>query len=268
MREALLGVAVGKKGIGKTFTTLQLIKSYVKGSASVKPRRALLLDVNDEFEDVKAISIKDVPLFSMHPKIEARRIRPYNPDGSKMSLNEVADSLNTVLKTYKGGLLLIEDINRYTSDNMPNDVVGALCTNRHSSTDIIMHYQSIGRISTKVWQNLNYVRYHRNTDSVERHKKKFEDKYEAFKIIEIMVNKQFLSGNTRFYVTFDADEEKIKGAYSKKMFSEAVDEYIALNYNKKVKPLLNMRVGGKVKHTIESATIHVKNELTQQYLGL
>jgi hypothetical protein len=30
MREALLGVAVGKKGIGKTYTTLALINSYIK----------------------------------------------------------------------------------------------------------------------------------------------------------------------------------------------------------------------------------------------
>ena len=29
MREALLGVAVGKKGIGKTYTTLQIISQYI-----------------------------------------------------------------------------------------------------------------------------------------------------------------------------------------------------------------------------------------------
>ena len=42
MREALLGVAVGKKGIGKTYTTLQIIGHYIKGGASVKQRRELI----------------------------------------------------------------------------------------------------------------------------------------------------------------------------------------------------------------------------------
>ena len=40
MREALLGVAVGKKGIGKTYTTLQIIGQYIKGGLNTKPRRA------------------------------------------------------------------------------------------------------------------------------------------------------------------------------------------------------------------------------------
>ena len=53
MREAQLGVAVGKKGIGKTYTTMQMIESYVKGGKGTKPRRAIILDVNDEFQEVK-----------------------------------------------------------------------------------------------------------------------------------------------------------------------------------------------------------------------
>ena len=69
-----LGVAVGKKGIGKTFTTTQMIDGYVRGGKGVKPRRALILDVNDEFEQYKAISLKHIELFSVHPKIEARRV--------------------------------------------------------------------------------------------------------------------------------------------------------------------------------------------------
>lgn len=267
MREALLGVAVGKKGIGKTYTTLQIIGQYIKGGLNVKPRRALIMDVNDEFETIKAIRPQDVALFTHHPKVEARRIRPYNEDGSKMSLNEVADTLWAVLKDYKGGLLLIEDINKYVGDYLGNDLVGALCTNRHSSLDIICHFQSIGRIGTKIWQNINWLRFHKNTDSVDRHKKKFEDKYEAFKICEILVNKQYFNGNQYFYLTFDCDSEKIRGTFSDKMINEAIDEYIALNYSKKVKPLLNHKNSkGKSKYTSQTATKQVKQELRKMYI--
>ncbi len=267
MREAQFGVAVGKKGVGKSFTTTQLIKSYIKGSANVMPRRALIMDINDEFEDVKAISPDDVALFSMHPKIEARRIRPYNKDGSKLTLKDYATILFKVLGDYRGGLLLIEDINRYLSHNFPNDLVGALCTNRHSSVDIIMHYQSIGKVNPTIWQNINWLRFHKNTDSVDKHAKKLDDKYEAFKICELMVNKQYRDGNIRFFVTYDCDMEKIHGSYSLAMIDAAIDEYIALNYNRKVKPLLNMRDNnGKTKFTPATAVKHVKEELYKNYV--
>jgi hypothetical protein len=267
MREAQLGVAVGKKAIGKTYTTLEIINGYVKGSSNLKPRRCLILDVNDEFEDVKAISLNHVKAFSHHPKIELRRVRPYNSDGSKMSLNDITDTLKIILDNFAGGLLLIEDINKYVSDYAPNDLIGALCTNRHTDTDIIMHFQSIGRISTKVWQNLNWIRFHKNSDSVDKHHKKFDDRHEALKITELLVNKQYHLGNKRFYVTYNCDEEVIYGNYSKAQIIDAIDEYISLNYNKKVKPLLNMRDSkGKIKFTPESANKYVKDLIIKMYL--
>jgi hypothetical protein len=130
-----------------------------------------------------------------------------------------------------------------------------------------MHYQSIGRITTKIWQNINWLRFHKNTDSVDRHKKKFEDKWEAFKICEILVNKQYFGGNSRFYVTFDCDQEKIYGTFSDKMITEAIDEYIALNYRLKVKPLLNQTNSqGKKVYSVVTATANVKKELMQMYI--
>ena len=86
MREPKLGAAVGKKGVGKSYTTLKLVGDYVNPRGGVKPRRVLILDVNDEYENIRAIGVTDIALFSLHPKIEARRIRPYNADGSKMGL--------------------------------------------------------------------------------------------------------------------------------------------------------------------------------------
>ena len=49
-REALLGIAVGRKGVGKTYATLELIQEYLRGNPQTgsKPRKVLLLDVNNE----------------------------------------------------------------------------------------------------------------------------------------------------------------------------------------------------------------------------
>ena len=59
-----LGVAVGKKGIGKTYQTTQMMQQYVRGGNGVKPRRVLILDVNDEFEEFRAMSLKDVEILA------------------------------------------------------------------------------------------------------------------------------------------------------------------------------------------------------------
>ena len=50
MREPKLGVAVGKKGIGKSYTTERVLAEYVKGMPTAKPRRVLILDVNDDID--------------------------------------------------------------------------------------------------------------------------------------------------------------------------------------------------------------------------
>ena len=46
MREPKLGMAVGKKGIGKTYQTKIVLESYVYGNPEkgVKPRKVLILD--------------------------------------------------------------------------------------------------------------------------------------------------------------------------------------------------------------------------------
>ena len=62
MREPKLGMAVGKKGIGKTYQTKILIESYVYGNPEkgVEPRRVLILDVNDEFGTTIALIEHDM----------------------------------------------------------------------------------------------------------------------------------------------------------------------------------------------------------------
>ncbi len=270
-RWAKLAVAVGRKSSGKSYTTEKMIWQYVQGNpvngiATIPPRRVLIIDVNDEYSNIKAIRVEDVALFSVHPIIEVRRIRPYLPDGRKMTLDDVAAALLVILDTFHNGLLLVEDINKYVSDAMPNDLVGALCTNRHSGVDIVLHYQSIGRVSTKVWQNINLLRLHKFTDTVLRHKKKFEDKFEYLSVAEILVNTQYENGNKYFFLYVDIDEEKVFGAFSKNDFEAAVTKFIQINYTSLIAPLLKARTetGGKV-HTPMTAMTEVKARLMSYY---
>ena len=268
MREAQLGVAVGKRGIGKTHTTLQIITQYILGfNGSSKPRRVLIMDVNDEFENIKAIKLSDVQLFSVHPKIEARRVRPFNADGSKMTLEDVCQALYYILENYKGGMLLIEDINKYLTHHFPKDVVGAICTNRHSDLDIVMHYQAIGKVPTTVWENANWIRFHKNNQSVDRHAKKFEDKYEMLKIAECLVDFQYQNGNERFFAYCDIDFGKIRGKVTQDMAIRSVEDYMTQNYSKVVTPEVRRcnLDGSKVHKSVAEASSYVMQNLLTTY---
>jgi hypothetical protein len=263
MREAQLGVAVGKKGVGKSYTTNKMIESYVRGNmgAGIMPRRALILDVNDEFTHIKAIAIKDIVKFSIHPVVEARRIRPFNSDGTKMTLKDLANTLFIILETYRGGLLLIEDINKYVSDSLPNDIIGAICTNRHTALDIVMHFQSIGRISPKIWQNLNWIRFHKNLDSVKKHEGKFEDKYELLSLVETIVNNEYNNGNKRFFMYANMDEMQFMGKLDPKKIDMAMTQFIESHYRKLITPMLQMKLAnGKAKYSSDTA---IKEQMTR-----
>jgi hypothetical protein len=269
-REPMLLAAVGKKGVGKSYQHMILMNEYITGDPyhQVAGRKCLVMDVNDEYGtyNIPAISLADVPMFTIQTRIEMRRVRPFKPDGSRLTLDEWAQALFWVLGVFRNGLLVIEDLNKFVSDHMPADLVGAICTNRHVGLDIIMSFQSIGRINTKVWGNLNVLRYHKNVESVERHKNKFPDKFEYMRIAEIMVNNEYNAGNKRFFVYIDMDEEKIRGKYSQEMIDNAVDQYIAEFYSELLRPyLVRKDANNKKMYDENKARSEVKARLIGQY---
>jgi hypothetical protein len=271
MREPLLICATGKKGVGKSYQHNAMMQGYVMGDPyrGIRPRKCLIMDVNDEYGvyGIRAISLEHVALYTIHPHIEIRRVRPFHPDGSRMGLDEWANAVFYVLNNFRNGLLLIEDPNKWHSDHLPADLVGAICTNRHVGLDILLSYQSIGRINTKIWGNMNLLRLHKNTESVERHKMKFPDKEEYMKIAECMVNNEYAKGNKRFFVYIDMDEAKIRGDFSKEVYEQAVDDYLNEKHRELVKPYL-VQVDGKGKklYDANSARNKVKERIMSTYV--
>lgn len=272
-REALLGVAIGRKGVGKTYATIQLMEKYIMGKPLVPPRKVLIFDVNNEFTNIKAISSKDIKRFSAHPKIEIRRVTIWKNDGklvSKMSLDEMASTLLGILNDYSGGLLLIEDMTKYISDGMPNDLIGAICTQRHVECDIIIHFQTVGKIChPKIWGNLNWLRYHKTDDTVDRHESKFGGEVTHLKILECMVNDKYFSGNNRFYAYLDKDLGKIKGAFSEQDFRKAIDNYLSSDSGviKKELSRIDLNTGKKLYNDPKSVIDKIRKSYFEQYFG-
>lgn len=233
-REAQIYVAIGRRGIGKTWTTVQKLREYVRGNPAkgVPGRPVLIFDVNDEFSnrndypDFRTMRMSDIPRFAARRVPQIRRITPYFDHGGKMKMGQdMIDALEYILSTYYNGLLVVEDINKYVSDHMPNDLIGNICTNRHEGIDILLHYQSIGRVATKVWQNIDTLRMHKETAGVERNRGKFEEHYQIFKIAENIVNREYDNGNERFYLYVDVARKKIKAAVSVETMRDAITEY-------------------------------------------
>jgi hypothetical protein len=121
---------------------------------------------------------------------------------------------------------------------------------------------------TKIWQNLSWIRFHKNTDSVDKHRNKFEDKYEMLKLVENYVNNEYHNfNNQRYFCYVDIEDEKIKGV-DKKRFESIVEQYIGENYKKLITPMLQKRdlgKGSKV-HTPESAVKYQKQRIISYYL--
>lgn len=278
-REPMVLIACGKKGVGKTVATVEMIYRYISGNLKngVPPRKALIFDVNDEFShfwyhgsyhSIKALAIKDILRFSVHPKIEVRRIRPFWDDGSKMGIDDMNEVLGIILENYRNGLLLVEDINKYTNDTMKGDLVGSLATVRHIGIDLIAHYQSIGRAANpKLLGNTRIIRLHKTNDTVSRHKNKFEERGEILQIAESIVDKKYQEGDKRYYLFIDIDDSKINGKFDNADIDYAIQDYVSKNHTALIKPLMtkiDLKTGKKI-YTPQTALQFIIKDLRKKY---
>ena len=228
---------------------MKKLRRYVAGDASVgtPARKVLIFDANNEYSDkslypdIKSMDLGNVYRFTVHPRIEIRRIPPFLPNGQMMTPDQKASAVLYILEHYNNGMLLLEDINNYIGDHLPTDVVGTILSQRHKGIDMILHYHSLGRIQKKIWPHINVIRMHKCNDFVMRNKDKFEDKLECFRIAENIVKKQFSIGNIYFSAEINCDHEKIYAPITDEERAEALQQYIGTEHNRLLGPMLAMR---------------------------
>jgi hypothetical protein len=284
-RQPMMLAAVGRKGVGKTIETIKFIYQYIQGNSTMKARKALIFDVNNEFSSfefpdpvagmvrhsIKRIAIKDIPKFSNSNICEVRRVAPYWDNNEAMTNTEYSVALEKILSYYRNGLLLLEDINKYTSENMKADLIGRIISNRHIGIDIVLHFQGIGRILTpKILSNTNIIRLHKTNDQVARYKDRAEDKVHILSIAENIVNNRYDKGDKYFSILVTDDNKIISDNNKDITIKEAEISIIDYLSSKNGKSIIDSfyekrDLKGNRLMTIEQSYVKAKEKYLKDY---
>lgn len=239
-REAGMMVCTGVQGVGKTYLNMHIIKEYVKDKFynGVRGRKCLIMDTNGEYtkeqfarNDIdgfnpKRIAMADIEKWSDANIAECRRI-----DAKGLSTKEKKAILEYLLRVYRNGMLVIEDINTYILNvTFMEDIVSGIVNLRHRAVDVLISYQSLRPVEPRMWQNARWVRMHYQSDNVMDIKGKVTN-VTLFKVAQIIVNNRYFGGDKRFFVYIHNFANKIEGRFTKTEFEEACMQY--LNSNKR-----------------------------------
>ena len=114
---------------------------------------------------------------------------------------------------------------------------------------------------------MNWIRFHKITDDVIKHRNKFEEKLELLLLVEAYVNQQYENGDKRVFTYVDIDDEKVL-IKDKKKFEQIIEEYLIANQNKVLKPLTLKNPLTTIKPmTLQEALKFKTKQLMKQYVG-
>ncbi|HRH53146.1 MAG TPA: type IV secretion system DNA-binding domain-containing protein [Chitinophagales bacterium] len=269
-REAGMMVITGAQGVGKTYQNMHTIAEYVRDKPKIKVRgrKCLIFDTNGEFtpeqfsrnniKDFKItrIGLRDVEQWSRTDNSECRRI-----DAKNLSIKEKKEAVEFLLKIYRNGMLVLEDINTYIlSVTFMEEIVGGLVNLRHRAVDVMISYQSLRPVEPRIWQNSRWVRFHYQADNVMDIKAKVTNPT-LFKIAQLLVNEKYFSGDKRFFVYIHNFQNKIQGNFKKADFETACKKYLSANkkYAKEYQQMNNC--------TMEEAIDGQVTEFFNEYWG-
>lgn len=280
MREPSFEVVIGFKGVGKTYRTNQVIEQYVKDDPSTgwKGRPALVFDVNNEFCDSNGYYGYKAIDFDVTEKNEFKRseqirniiapgkyrILPYKKNRQPMTIGELMITASTIVKYYRNGMLLLEDMNKYALSNFKQEFVGMFIGLRHLGVDLVAHFQSLRAIPPKVWSDMNFLRWHKQSEKIFKYKMRISN-LELFSIAECIVDWKYQS-DPRYYLWLDTMREKLTNV-SEADFKEGCIRFLSSNPGEVTRMMNHIDLSGKKKYdSRETAINDFITSKTQQYL--
>ena len=238
LREAGMMITIGAQGCGKTYQNMYVIASYVRDNVKtrVRGRKCLIFDTNGEYTEtqfaengipnfnVRKLALKDVGAWSQSDTKECRRI-----DAKSLSIPEKKEVLKYLIKWFRNGLLVLEDINTYIlSMTHMEDIVGGLVNLRHRVVDVLISYQRFRSVEPIILANSRWVRLHYQTDHINSVKEKVSSP-EMFRIAQTIIENKYFSGDKRVFLYLYVLENKMEGIYTVPEFELACKEYLSVN---------------------------------------
>lgn len=234
-RQNFITIVTGAQGVGKTYRTLQEMKVYTCNDARIgrKGKPALIFDVNNEFSDKGIETIKydvsnpkDNGLYiGQFRRPELRRVSPQKPNGKWMELHEKKKTFIDICEQFRNGCVLFEDLNAYVVETKNEEITSTLINVRHRGIDVFMHVQSLAAVTTTMFRNARYIRFHYQADDIQRYRNRITC-FEMVKIAQLIVNHEYHSGNKRFFVYLDQYDLKIRGC-SVEQYKQGLQSYMS-----------------------------------------
>ena len=277
----MLMVVIGETQVGKTKRNLDEIYAYVLDNpiTGKKGRKVIPFDTNDDdYTMFKTVSLDHLQDFK---KVEVRRIRPINRDGSSMSEKQKQEVVKKILKDFRNGLIVLDDIDNWMTDNKGRDLLSTLVSTAHFGLDFITTHQSAGEIRTAEWRNATWIRLHHQSDDIAVYK----DRISAYPVVRIayliveeqynlayrrykagIINHDTFKKQRSFFVYINTRTKIVKGC-SKSAFIRAAKKYVDQNCQKQVKELLLLRdLNDQALHPSRLAAIdHLLDQLVRHY---
>lgn len=252
-RQPMIMLVCGETGVGKTYRNKQEIKHYMMAHLAVgkKGRKVLAFDTNDDdYPEFRTVSPNHLKALT---KVTSRRIRPFNKEGTPMDNDQKKEVITQIMKHYKNGLIVLDDIDHYMTGAKGQSMIGALCTVRHKGIDVLLTHQSIAKITTSEWQNCTWLRLHHQVDDITRYRERIP-KYQMVRIAQLIVDEQYeLCTNAyamgklsemdykiqkSFFVYVNMREQLISGC-SRAAYIRACKKFIDQEESRKIKMLLS-----------------------------
>ncbi len=236
-REPTLEVAIGFRGVGKTYTFDKICDDYIKNLR----RPVLVFDVNNEYtESNKYYGYKAIDFNALEPnefkrseqirniKVPGRyRIIPMKKNRQPMTTRELLITATTIVAYFRNGMVLLEDINKYNGSHFKQEFIGTFVGLRHLGVDLVLHFQSLHAIPPKVWDGMEYLRWHKCAEKIVKYKQHVTN-FELFSIAEAIVDSEYSKGNTRFFLWVNALGNKIEGV-TQEQFTNGCRNFLQYN---------------------------------------
>ncbi len=246
-REAMLMIATGHMGVGKSHTTRAMLEPYVRATG----RKILIFDPNNEDvyrmfpsvyfdvfdvrkakireknENCRIVTPSERNIRNLKPG-QIRRIEPFTIYGDKMNHEQMQATMLAICQNFHNGLILLEDVNKYISNFEAEEIKGCFKAIRHQSQDMVLHCQSLSPLRPIHYEAASVLRMHSDNFDASKLKGRLADFYEPIKITQLIVRGEYMKGNTRFHCYLQPIAKKIKGV-TYAQFYGAARQYLTSN---------------------------------------